>query len=79
VPGTGSRYSSFRRHGLQRDSQPPPRANLLPFLAAIRRMWPGEPVGRWLGHVSLATELYDHTSGSVVFHAAPTFSAETLR
>jgi hypothetical protein len=79
VPGTGSRYSSFRRRGLQRDSQPPPTVNLIPFLRAIAKMWPAEPVGPWLGHISLATELYDHVSGNVIFHSPPSFTAQLLQ
>ena len=52
-------------------AQPPARVDLAPFIAAIKRMWPGESVGPWLGHVALATELYDHCTGAVAFAGAP--------
>ena len=76
VPGTGSRFSSFRRVGADHvGAQPPPRVDIFPFRAAIRKMWPGEAVGAWLGEVTISTELYDHCTGKVVFHAPPTFVA----
>lgn len=81
VPGTGTRYSSFRRVGAElQGAQMPGKVNLLPFLAAIKAMWPGDAlqVGPWLGQVAFGTELYDHCSGNVVFHDAPTFKAELL-
>lgn len=73
VPGTGTRYSSFRRvGGAAVGAQPPPRVDLLPFLDAVRRQWPGEAVGPWLGELSWGTEIYDHSSGHVVFNSPPT-------
>merc|ERR1712216_518070 len=74
VPGTGSRYSSFRRKGADSDGAAVPRhINLRPFVDAIKKMWPREQVGPWLGHVSIGTEVYDHGIGHVNFHGAPKF------
>jgi hypothetical protein len=74
VPGTGSRFSSFRRVGAgDTGAQPPLLVNLMPFFAAIRRQWPGEQVGPWLGEISISTELYDHCSGEVTFWQPPSF------
>jgi len=76
VPGTGTRYSSFRRVGATATNplaQPPLHVDLKPFLDAVQAMWPGEAVGPWLGEISLATELYDHTRGHVLFTGAPTY------
>jgi hypothetical protein len=81
VPGTGTRYSSFRRAGAELDgAQMPAKVDLLPFLAAIKAMWAGDrlQVGPWLGQVAVGTELYDHCSGAVAFHQAPTFEAQPL-
>jgi hypothetical protein len=76
VPGTGSRYSSFRRVGGDAvGAQPPQVVNLIPFIRAVATMWPHEQVGPWLGSVSIATEIYDHSSGVVTFHEVPTFVA----
>ena len=73
VPGTGTRFSSFRRVGAAAaGAQPPPHVDLLPFLDAVRRQWPGEAVGPWLGELSWGTEIYDHSSGHVVFNSPPT-------
>lgn len=58
VPGTGTRYSSFRRVGAELDrAQVPAKVDLLPFLDAIRAMWPGDAlqVGPWLGQVAFGT------------------------
>jgi len=79
VPGTGTRFSNFRRVGADKPgAQPPLNVNLAPFFDAIREMWKDDtiPVGPWLGHISLATELYDHSSGKVTFHSPPTFAPE---
>lgn len=73
VPGMGTRYSSFRRKGADAPgSGIPEKVNVKPFVEGIREMWPGEPVGPWLGHVSISTELYDHSSGQVTFWSPPT-------
>ena len=45
----------------------------VPLFEAIRRQWPGEQVGPWLGEISISTELYDHCSGNVTFWAPPAF------
>ena len=83
VPGTGTRYSSFRRvGGTASGAQPPLKVDLKPFFAAIKREWPGPqeaPVGPWLGQITLATELYDHCSGSITFHAPPTFEPQYMQ
>ena len=74
VPGTGSRYSSFRRVGAgDPGAQPPAEVELMPFFEAIRQQWPGEQVGPWLGELSISTELYDHCTGNVTFWAPPAF------
>ena len=74
VPGTGTRYTAFRRVGADvPGAQPPLRVDVRPFIDALRREWPGEQVGPWLGHIALGTELYDHVAGSVRFHSVPTF------
>eukprot|EP01049_Picozoa_sp_SAG25_P004024 SAG25_NODE_244_length_11127_cov_82.802956_3_plen_162_part_00 len=51
------------------------QVDVVPFIAAVREMWAGERVGAWLGHLSLATELYDHCEGEVRFAALPTVQA----
>jgi hypothetical protein len=51
------------------------QVDVVPFIAAVREMWAGEKVGAWLGHLSLATELYDHCEGEVRFAALPTVQA----
>ena len=72
----GTRFSSFRRVGATVDgAQPPAHVDIMPFVAAVRRMWPGEPVGPWLGHLSIATELYDYVVGEVTFAGPPTIAA----
>jgi len=79
VPGTGTRFSNFRLVGADKPgTQPPLNVNLAPFFDAIRDMWKDDtvPVGPWLGHIELATELYDHCSGKVTFHSPPTFVPE---
>lgn len=74
VPGTGTRYSSFRRKSAETIGEPiPQKVNIKPFIQAIRDMWPGEQVGPWLGHVAIGTELYDHSRGKVTFHGTPDF------
>jgi len=76
VPGTGTRFSSFRRVGATVDgAQPPAHVDIMPFVAAVRKMWPGEPMGPWLGHLSIATELYDYVVGEVTFAGPPTIAA----
>ena len=84
VPGTGSRFSSFRRVGAEPGgggaaaaAALPQSIDLLPFLAAIRREWAGDAlaVGAWVGAVNVGTELYDHCSGEVNFSEPPTFTA----
>jgi hypothetical protein len=48
VPGTGTRFSNFRRVGAtDAGSQPPAQVDILPFIAAVQKMWPGEQVGQW--------------------------------
>lgn len=83
VPGTGSRFSSFRRVGAERGGGAPLPASvdLLPFLAAIRHEWAGDtlPVGAWVGAVNVGTELYDHSSGEVSFSEPPTFTATPIQ
>ena len=77
--GLRSRFSSFRRVGSDAaNAQPPPRVDLLPFLAAVARLWPTERVGPFLNQVSLSTELYDDCAGSVRFHGPPTFEQTRL-
>ena len=78
VPGTGSRFSSFRRVGAESPGAGAPASvDLLPFLRAIREEWENDalPVGHWIGSVNIATELYDVSSGEVVFLSPPTFTA----
>ena len=73
VPGTGSRFSNFRRVGATvPGAQPPAQVDIVPFIAVVRKMWPGQQVGPWLGHVALATELYDFSVGAVTFSGPPT-------
>jgi hypothetical protein len=57
VPGTGTRFSNFRRVGAtDSESQPPAEVDIVPFVAAVQKMWPGEQIGRWYaGHFILAT------------------------
>lgn len=51
VPGTGTRFSNFRRVGAAvAGSQPPAEVDILPFIAAVQEMWPGEQVGRWCAY-----------------------------
>jgi hypothetical protein len=76
VPNDGSRFSSFRRVGSNvQGARIPTSVDLLPFVEAVRQMWAGDPlpVGPFLGEVSIATELYDHTDGRVSFAEAPTY------
>ena len=79
VPGTGTRFSSFRRVGATAvGAQAPQHVDIIPFIAAVRKMWPGEEVrpGPWLGHMSIATELYDYVVGEVTFAAPPTITPQ---
>lgn len=79
VPGTGTRFSSFRRVGATAvGAQAPQHVDIIPFIAAVRKMWPGEEVrpGPWLGHMSIATELYDYVVGEVTFAAPPTIKPQ---
>ena len=76
VPGTGTRFSSFRRVGATAPgTQPPLHLDIKPFLSAVRKMWPGEKVGPWLGHLSIGTELYDYVVGEVAFSEPPKIAA----
>ena len=80
VPNTGSRFSSFRRVGSEvQNAQPPSEVDLLPFIEAVRKQWPGEEVGPWLGEVSIGTEIYDYSAGSVTFHKPFTVDAVVAR
>ena len=80
VPNTGSRFSSFRRVGSEvHNAQPPSEVDLLPFIEAVRKQWPGEEVGPWLGEVSIGTEIYDYSAGSVTFHKPFTVDAVVAR
>jgi len=79
VPNDGSRYHAFRRVGSESsgdEASVPAAVDLVPFLAAVKSMWAGVPLpfGPWLGEVTLATELYDHQAGRVVFASVPTFT-----
>jgi hypothetical protein len=82
VPGTGTRFSNFRRLGADKPgAQPPLKVNLVPFFDKIKEMWKNDTktwktVGPYLGHISLATEIYDHSTGRVTFHSQPTFEPD---
>lgn len=60
--------------------------DLLPFLEAVREIWAARDdpqqqrrqqaaVGPWLGEITIATEIYDHTDGRVLFRQPPTYTA----
>jgi len=71
-----ARYSTFRR--ISTSTKLPGTVNILPFLTAIQERWPvaNDPLGPWLGQISIGMEIYDHSHGSVNFRSGPQFTVD---
>merc|ERR1712232_839869 len=73
---TSFRMSSFRR--IAANTALPHTVDIVPFLKAVTKQWPvaDDPLGPWLGLISIGMEIYDHSHGTVIFRTAPQFAVE---
>ncbi len=73
----GQNYHQFRRVGGGVPGAPvPENLDVAPFLRYLK-LRHNQP-DLWLGQVTMGTQLYDHTHGSVTFHSPPTFSPRSI-
>ncbi len=67
----GEYYHQFRRVGGESNTNLPGKLDLVPFLEYLTTRYNHQNL--WLGKVSMGTQLYDNTQGSVAFNSIPTF------
>ena len=74
VGGVVVNWHGFQGVGAEQPGSMPIQIDLIPFFEFMDGFW-GSGAGNWLGDVMIGTAVREHTNGSVVFSAEPTFTA----